>query len=59
MRGHAGDNDFDKFREGLHGSASEHHARKLFNATRNGMGLKEQTTRLTFGAFLNEQRSSI
>jgi len=59
MRGHAGDNNFDNFRDGLHGSASDHHARKLFNAVRSGMGLKEEATRLTFGAFLNEQRSSI
>lgn len=58
MRNHAGNNDFDKFREGLHEKASDHHAKKLFDAVRNGMGLKEQQQRLSFGAFLNEQRSS-
>jgi len=58
MRTHAGNNDFDKFREGLHEKASDQHAKKLFDAVRNGMGLKEQQQRLSFGAFLNEQRSS-
>jgi hypothetical protein len=59
MRTHAGNNDLDKFKEGLHSGASHEHATKLFNATRNGMGLKESQTRLSFGAFLNEQRLSI
>jgi len=43
----------------LHPNASDEHAKKLFQATRSGMGLQEDQTRLSFGAFLNEQRSSI
>lgn len=56
MRGHAGNNDLDSFKKGLHPDASHEHAKKLFHAVRRGMGLNESQTRLTFGAFLNEQR---
>lgn len=59
MRGHAGNNDYKSFKSGLHPSASDEHAKKLFHATRSGMGLHEGQTRLSFGAFLNESRRSI
>ena len=59
MRAHAGDNDYESFKKGLHPNASDEHAKKLFHATRGGMGLQNEETRLSFKAFLNEQRSSI
>jgi hypothetical protein len=59
MRAHASNNDYKSFKSGLHPNASDEHAKKLFQATRSGMGLQEDQTRLSFGAFLNEQRSSI
>jgi hypothetical protein len=59
MRAHAGDNNYEAFKKGLHPNASDEHAKKLFHATRGGMGLQNEQTRLSFGAFLNEQRSSI
>lgn len=59
MRAHAGNNDYKSFKSGLHTSASDEHAKKLFHSTRSGMGLHEGQTRLSFGAFLNESRRSI
>lgn len=59
MRAHAGNNDYESFKKGLHPNASDEHAKKLFHATRGGMGLQNEETRLSFKAFLNEQRSSI
>jgi len=59
MRSHAGNNDLESFKAGLHPDHSHDHAKKLFHAVRNGMGLNEDQTRLSFGAFLNEQRSDI
>lgn len=59
MRSHASNNDYKSFKSGLHANTSHAEAKKLFHATRKGMGLKEGQTRLSFGAFLNEQRSSI
>lgn len=54
MRAHAGNNDYKSFKSGLHTKANDTHAKKLFAATRKGMGLHEGATRLTFGAFLKE-----
>jgi hypothetical protein len=59
MRAHAGNNDLESFKAGLHTDHSHDHAKKLFSAVRKGMGLQEEEKRLSFGAFLNEQRSSI
>lgn len=59
MRAHASNNDYKSFKSGLHPDASDEHSKKLFNATRGGMGLQNEETRLSFKAFLNEQRSSI
>jgi len=59
MRSHAGNNDYKSFKSGLHPNASDEHAKKLFTATRSGMGLHKEQTRLSFGAFLNEHRRSI
>lgn len=54
MRTHAGNNDYDEFRKGLHSSASDAHAKKLYDAVRKGMGLKEEEQKLSFGKFLAE-----
>lgn len=43
MRGFAQDNDFITFSQNLPRNVSNSEAKKLFNAIRNGMGLKEET----------------
>ena len=54
MRSHASNNDYKSFKSGLHAKTSHGEAKKLFNATRKGMGLKEGQVRLSFSAFLKE-----
>ena len=54
MRAHASNNDYKSFKSGLHQNTSHGEAKKLFNATRKGMGLKENQRRLSFAAFLGE-----
>lgn len=53
MRSHAANNDYKSFKSGLHTRASDTHAKKLFHATRKGMGLHESQTRLSFSAYIN------
>ena len=54
MRAHASNNDYKSFKSGLHQNTSHGEAKKLFSATRKGMGLKENQRRLSFAAFLGE-----
>jgi nicotinic acid mononucleotide adenylyltransferase len=54
MRAHASNNDYKSFKSGLHMRASDTHAKKLFQATRAGMGLKEEDTFKSFGLYLKE-----
>jgi hypothetical protein len=54
MRAHAGNNDLESFKKGLHPDASHAQAKKLFTATRNGMGLQKEELRMSFARFLKE-----
>jgi len=58
MRTHASNNDYKSFKSGLHHKTSHGEAKKLFNATRSGMGLKEGQRRLSFGLFLKETNNA-
>jgi hypothetical protein len=49
MRMAAQANDFDSFRQGVPAHVPDEHARKLFNDTRNGMGINEETTTSSIG----------
>lgn len=54
MRSHASNNDYKSFKSGLHKNTSHEEAKKLFHATRKGMGLHEDQVRMSFSMFLKE-----
>ena len=57
MRAFASENNFKSFKRGLHPRAQEAQAKKLFDAVRSGMQLKEGEMRFsTFANFLKEQQ---
>lgn len=57
MRTFASNNDFTSFKKGLNSRASNANAKKLFDAVRRGMQLKEGESRFTtFSNFLQEQK---
>jgi len=55
MRAHAASGDYASFKQGLHGSASHKHARRLYTATRQGMELQREEKVLDFKSFLTEE----
>lgn len=58
MRAFASNNDFKSFKTGLTPGARDADAKKLFNAVRKGMQLKEGQVRyLTFANFLQEEHN--
>lgn len=60
MRTHAGNNDYKSFKSGLHPRASDMHAKKLFQATRHGMGLHEDADlKMSFSKFLLEEKNVV
>lgn len=55
MRTFVSNNDFASFKRGLNPIATDASAKKLFNAVRKGMQLKEGQSRPSFSRFLKEQ----
>ena len=51
MRAHATNNDYKSFKAGLHPNHNDDHARKLFDATKQGL---QESTMQTFMEFLSE-----
>ena len=56
MRQYASENDYTNFKKGLNPRARDAAAKKMFNAVRQGMQLKEGDSRYqSFSKFLQEQ----
>lgn len=56
MRSFVSNNDFTSFKKGLNQRASQASAKKLFDAVRKGMQLKEGESRPSFSNFLRESK---